>query len=166
MSEQDAGGEGLLEPLAVPTGPAALDLLPRLAQAMSGGRPVMPYAATAPPVAARAGAARVADAPEPPAVPPKRESARPTLTTRPFRMVQPFAMATWPPTATTRGSSWMTRIISFSARWSRIESASRQTKYGAVEALTPTLRASAFPAFSLSMTTSRRTPLGRVAVDS
>ena len=41
---------------------------------------------------------------------------RPTLTTRPFRMVQPLAMATCPPTATTRGSSWMTRIISLSAR--------------------------------------------------
>ena len=68
-------------------------------------------------------------------------------------MVQPLAIATWPPTATTRGSSWITRISSLSARWSRIESASSETKYGAVEALMPALRASALPPFSLSITT-------------
>ncbi len=34
--------------LAVPAGPASLDLLPRLAEAMTGSAPVLPYAASAP----------------------------------------------------------------------------------------------------------------------
>ncbi|PRY59340.1 O-succinylbenzoic acid--CoA ligase [Knoellia remsis] len=38
-----------IEPLAVPTGPAVLDLLPRLARALDGGRPIAPYAAGSPP---------------------------------------------------------------------------------------------------------------------
>ena len=38
-----------IEPLAVPLGPGALALLPRLATALDGGFPVLPYAATAPP---------------------------------------------------------------------------------------------------------------------
>jgi O-succinylbenzoic acid--CoA ligase len=38
----------LVEPLAVPTGPEVLDLLPRLAEALHAGRPVVPYAASAP----------------------------------------------------------------------------------------------------------------------
>jgi O-succinylbenzoic acid--CoA ligase len=38
-----------IEPLAVPLGRAALTLLPRLAAALEGGCPVLPYAATAPP---------------------------------------------------------------------------------------------------------------------
>ncbi len=37
-----------VEPLAVPTGPEVLDLLPRLAEALDAGRPVVPYAASAP----------------------------------------------------------------------------------------------------------------------
>ncbi len=84
----------------------------------------------------------------------------PTLTTRPFRMVQPLAMATCPPTATTRGSSCTARISSLSARTSRIESASSDTKYGIVLALTPALSASAFPPFSLSITTTWATFFG------
>jgi len=36
------------EPLAVPLGPASLDLLPRLAAALAGDAPVLPYAASAP----------------------------------------------------------------------------------------------------------------------
>ena len=90
----------------------------------------------------------------------------PTLTTRLFLMVQPLAMATWPPTATTLASSWITRISSLRARWSRIESASRDTKYGAVEALMPAFRASAFPPFSLSMTMRRITLEGSGTVAS
>lgn len=38
-----------IEPLAVPAGPAVLDVLPRLAQALGGGHPVAPYAAGSPP---------------------------------------------------------------------------------------------------------------------
>jgi O-succinylbenzoic acid--CoA ligase len=38
-----------LRPLAVPLGPAALSVLPRLAEAMAGGSPVLPHAASAPP---------------------------------------------------------------------------------------------------------------------
>ncbi len=37
-----------LEPLAVPLGPACLAVLPRLAEAMAGDAPVLPYAASAP----------------------------------------------------------------------------------------------------------------------
>ena len=37
------------EPLAVPAGPPALALLPRLAAALAGGAPVLPYAASSPP---------------------------------------------------------------------------------------------------------------------
>ena len=37
-----------LEPLAVPLGPACLAVLPRLAEAMGGDAPVLPYAASAP----------------------------------------------------------------------------------------------------------------------
>ena len=44
-----ASGPGHLEPLAVPAGPAALSLLPRLAAALAGGAPVLPYAAPSPP---------------------------------------------------------------------------------------------------------------------
>ena len=46
----------------------------------------------------------------------QRPGREPHLTTRLLRTVQPLAMATCPPTATTLGSSWMTRISSFSAR--------------------------------------------------
>ncbi len=38
-----------VEPLPVPAGPSVLGLLPRLAEAMGGGRPVLPVAAAAPP---------------------------------------------------------------------------------------------------------------------
>ncbi|MFW5468490.1 o-succinylbenzoate--CoA ligase [Knoellia sp. CPCC 206435] len=38
-----------IEPLAVPSGAAALDVLPRLAQALDGGSPVAPYAVGSPP---------------------------------------------------------------------------------------------------------------------
>ena len=38
-----------VEQLAVPAGPAALGLLPRLARALAGGAPIAPYAAAAPP---------------------------------------------------------------------------------------------------------------------
>ena len=39
------------EPLAVPLGPASLDVLPRLAAALLGDAPVLPYAASGPPPA-------------------------------------------------------------------------------------------------------------------
>ena len=42
-----------LEPLAVPLGPASLTVLPRLAEAMAGDAPVLPYAASAPLPASR-----------------------------------------------------------------------------------------------------------------
>jgi o-succinylbenzoate---CoA ligase len=45
----------VVEPLAVPSGAAALDVLPRLAEALAGGRPVAPYAASGPPPGARPG---------------------------------------------------------------------------------------------------------------
>jgi O-succinylbenzoic acid--CoA ligase len=48
MTDHVAHRAGLLSPLAVPTGPAVLDLLPRLAQALGGEHPVMPCAASAP----------------------------------------------------------------------------------------------------------------------
>ncbi len=38
-----------LEPLAVPVGPDVLGVLPRLAQALEGGHPVLPHSATVPP---------------------------------------------------------------------------------------------------------------------
>jgi o-succinylbenzoate---CoA ligase len=38
----------VLEPLAVPPGPASLAVLPRLAEALAGDAPVLPYAASAP----------------------------------------------------------------------------------------------------------------------
>ena len=38
-----------IEPLAVPSGAGVLDVLPRLAAALEGGRPVAPYAAGSPP---------------------------------------------------------------------------------------------------------------------
>ncbi len=38
-----------LEPLAVPAGPDVLDVLPRLEEALAGGRPVLPHSASAPP---------------------------------------------------------------------------------------------------------------------
>lgn len=39
-----------IEPLPVPTGPAVLELLPRLALALEGGHPILPYAAAGPPL--------------------------------------------------------------------------------------------------------------------
>jgi O-succinylbenzoic acid--CoA ligase len=48
MSEHGTEGRGRLQPLAVPNGAAALGLLPRLEQALSGEHPVMPYAASGP----------------------------------------------------------------------------------------------------------------------
>lgn len=48
MSGPDTGRPGGIQPLPVPTGPAVLDLLPRLAQALSGDHPVMPCAASGP----------------------------------------------------------------------------------------------------------------------
>ena len=38
-----------LEPLAVPAGPGVVDVLPRLGEALAGGRPVLPYSAAGPP---------------------------------------------------------------------------------------------------------------------
>jgi o-succinylbenzoate---CoA ligase len=43
-----AGRPAALDPLPVPSGPAALALLPRLAEALGGGAPVLPYAAASP----------------------------------------------------------------------------------------------------------------------
>lgn len=40
-----------IEPLAVPSGPAVLDVLPRLAQALEGGHPLAPYAVSSRPSA-------------------------------------------------------------------------------------------------------------------
>ena len=40
MSAHAAGGRGRLQPLAVPTGMAVLDLLPLLEQSLRGDRPV------------------------------------------------------------------------------------------------------------------------------
>jgi hypothetical protein len=54
----------------------------------------------------------------------------------------------------------MIRISSLRACWSRMESASSETKYGAIEALIPALSASALPPFSLSITTTRITDGG------
>ena len=48
MSAHAAGGRGRLQPLAVPTGVAVLDLLPLLEQSLRGDRPVMPHAASGP----------------------------------------------------------------------------------------------------------------------
>ncbi|HEU5242191.1 MAG TPA: o-succinylbenzoate--CoA ligase [Ornithinibacter sp.] len=50
MTGAPRGGTGThLEPLPVPAGPASLRLLPRLAAALAGGAPVLPYAASSPP---------------------------------------------------------------------------------------------------------------------
>ena len=48
MTAPQGASASALIPLAVPLGPACLELLPRLAEALAGARPVMPYSASAP----------------------------------------------------------------------------------------------------------------------
>ena len=49
MVARSYSGVVMIEPLAVPSGPGVLDLLPRLAAALDGTRPIAPYAVDTPP---------------------------------------------------------------------------------------------------------------------